>query len=129
MIEFAALLFVSTLFGGVMLYSFGFAPMAFSALPAEEAGRFIRAAFPWYYLFVIATAGVGGAILLLTNSRSGALTFAIAVSAIYARHALMPRINAARDEQLRGNAEAKRRFSRLHGISVVLNFVQLIAAG
>jgi hypothetical protein len=129
MIEFAALLLVSTLFGGMMLYSFGFAPMVFSALPAEEAGCFIRAALPWYYPLVIATAGVGGAILLLTNSRSGALTFAIAVSAIYARQALMPRINAARDEQLRGNAETKRRFSRLHGISVVLNFVQLIAAG
>jgi len=129
MIEFAALLFVSTLFGGMMIYSFGFALMVFSALPAEEAGRFIRAAFPWYYLFVIATAGAGGAILSLTNSRSGALELAIAFSAIYARQALTPRINAARDEQLRGNAEAKRRFSRLHGISVVLNFVQLIAAG
>jgi hypothetical protein len=39
--EFAALLLVSTLFGGMMLYSFGFAPMVFSALPAEDAGRFI----------------------------------------------------------------------------------------
>jgi len=129
MIEFAALLLVSALFGGMMLYSFGFAPMVFSALPAEEAGRFIRAAFPWYYLFVIATAGLGGAVLLLLNSQSGALAFAIAVTAIYARQVLMPQINAARDEQLQGNSEAKRRFGRLHGISVALNLVQLIAAG
>ncbi len=129
MIEFAALLLVSTLFGGMMLYSFGFAPMVFSALPAEDAGRFIRAAFPWYYLFVIVTAGFSGAILLLSNSRSGALALAIAAAAIYARQVLMPRINAARDEQLQGNAEAKGRFGRLHGLSVVLNFVQLIAAG
>jgi hypothetical protein len=129
MIEFVALLLVSTLFGGMMLYSFGFAPMAFSALPREDAGRFIRAAFPWYYLFVIINAGFGGGILLLSNSRSGVLTFVIAAIAIYARQMLMPRINVARDEQLRGRAEAKRRFGRLHGISVALNFVQLIVAG
>jgi hypothetical protein len=46
MIEFATLLLVSMLFGGMMLYSFGFAPMVFGALPAEDAGRFIRPAFP-----------------------------------------------------------------------------------
>lgn len=129
MIEFAALISVSTLFGGMMLYSFGFAPMVFNALPSEDAGRFIRAAFPWYYLFVIVTAGLSGAILLLLNSRSAMLALAIAAVAIFARQVLMPRINAARDEQLQGNAEAKGRFGRLHGLSVVLNFVQLIAAG
>ncbi len=112
-----------------MLYSFGFAPMVFSIMPADDAGRFIPAAFHWYYLFVIATAGLGGAILLLWNSWSGVLTIVIAVAAIYARQVLMPQINAARDEQLRGNPDAKRRFGRLHGISVALNFVQLIAAG
>ena len=129
MIEFAALLLVSTLFGGMMLYSFGFAPMVFSTLPAEDAGRFIRAAFPWYYLFVIATAGVAGAILLLSNSRSAALALAIAAVAIYSRQMLMPQINTARDEQLQGDPEAKKRFGRLHGLSVALNFLQLIAAG
>ena len=41
----------------------------------------------------------------------------------------MPRINAARDEQLQGNVEAKRRFGRLHGIAFFLNLVQLIVAG
>lgn len=129
MIDFAALLLVATLFGGMMLYSFGFAPMVFSALPAEDAGRFIRAAFPWYYLFVTVTAAAGGAILLLSNSRSGALALGIAAIGIYARQGLMPRINAARDAQRQGDAGAKRRFARLHGTSVALNFVQLFAAG
>ena len=98
MTEFAALLLVSTLFGGMMLYSFGFAPMVFSALAAEDAGRFIRAVFPWYYLFVIAIAGLGGAILLLSTPRSGAVSAAIAAAAIYARQVPMPRVNAARGE-------------------------------
>jgi hypothetical protein len=67
--------------------------------------------------------------LLLWDFRSGMFTIAIAFVAVFARQVLMPRINAARDLQLQGNAEAKRRFGRLHGISVALNFVQLIAAG
>lgn len=129
MIEFAALLLVSTLFGGMMLYSFGFAPMVFSALKGEVAGRFIRDAFPWYYLFVIVASAVSGAILLLLNFGSAALMLAICAVAIYARQLLMPQINAARDEQLQGNAQAKVRFGRLHGFSILLNFVQLIAAG
>lgn len=126
--EFAALLLISTLFGGMMLYSFGFAPMVFAALPPEDGGRFIRAAFPWYYLFVIGTATLGGLILLPSHAQPGALAFAIAAIAIFARQGLMPRINAARDDQLRGIAEAKKRFGRLHGISVALNLVQLIVA-
>jgi len=128
-IEFAALLLVSTLFGGMMLYSFGFAPMVFRAMPAEEAGRFIRAVFPWYYLFIIATASIAGAILFLWNWRAAALMIAIALVAVYARQVLMPKINVARDERLQGSAQAKSRFSRLHGVSVALNFVQLIASG
>jgi len=129
MIEFAALLLISTLFGGMVLYSFGFAPMVFSALPAEHAGHFIRAAFPWYYLFVATTAGIGGAILLSSNPRSGVLALLIAAVAIYARQVLMPQINAARDGRSLGSSDAKRRFARLHGISVGLNFIQLIVAG
>ena len=65
----------------MLRYSFGFAPIFFSALTAEDGGCFIRAAFPWYYLSVIATAGFGGAILLLSNSQSGALALAIAAAA------------------------------------------------
>jgi len=57
----------------MMLYSFGFAPISFSTLTAEDGGCFIRAAFPWYYLSVIVTAGFDGSILLLSNFQSGAL--------------------------------------------------------
>ena len=129
MIEFTALLLVATFFGGMMLYSFGFAPIVFSALPAEDASRFIRAAFPWYYLFVIVTACFGGLILLLSNPLSSALVLLTATGAVYARQVLIPRINAARDNQLQGDSGAMRRFGRLHGLSVALNFAQLVATG
>jgi hypothetical protein len=128
MIEFTALLVVATLFGGMMIYSFGFAPLVFSALPADQAGRFIRAAFPWYYLFVIATAALAGMILLPRDTGSGAIMIVIVAIGLYARQLLMPRINAARDSQLQGDAAAKRSFGRLHALSVALNLVQLVLA-
>ena len=54
----AALLVTALLFGGMVLYSFGFAAFVFSVLPMETAGPTIRRAFPHFYLFVIATSTV-----------------------------------------------------------------------
>ena len=44
------------------------------------------------------------------------------------RQVIMPRINTLRDRHLAGDAEATRWFNILHRASVVLNFVQLVAA-
>ena len=52
----AALLATALLFGGMVLYAFGFAAFLFTALPAEVAGPTIRRAFPHFYAFGIATA-------------------------------------------------------------------------
>ena len=54
----AALHVTALLFGGMMLYSFGFAAFLFTALPADMAGATIRRAFPHFYLFVIGCAGL-----------------------------------------------------------------------
>lgn len=123
--EVAALLATATLFGGMTLYSFGFAPLLFAELRAEAAGRLLRRAFPWYYLFTIAAAFVGASLLWPVDRLSAVLLVCTALIGIFARQALMPMINAARDAWTGGEAEAKPRFDRLHGLSVVLNFVQL----
>jgi Domain of unknown function (DUF4149) len=117
----AALLTSALLFGGMMLYSFGFAPLVFSSLPSDVAGGLLRKAFPHYYVFVLVTAALAAALLWQSNSLSSGLMAAIAVIAIIARQMLMPAINMARD------AGAKSRFNRLHGLSVALNMVQLAA--
>lgn len=129
MIEPLAILACATLFGGMMLYSFGFAAFVFRTLPADEAGVMLRRAFPWYYGFVIGAGAVAAAVLLPVDATSAALVAAIAASAVYAREDLMKRINAARDRQLAGEDGARRRFNRLHGWSVLLNFLQLGAVG
>ena len=63
MISALALLSVALLFGGTVLYSFGFAAFLFTALPAETAGPVIRRAFPHFYLFVIGCAALSAALL------------------------------------------------------------------
>jgi hypothetical protein len=128
MVQLVALLLSATLFGGMVLYSFGFAPMVFSSLPAEHAG-FIRTAFPWYYLFVIVSSGLSAIALFFSNPWSALLMIGIASVGIFARQVLMPLINIASDNRSKGNAAAKAQFSRLHGASVGLNVIQLIAAG
>ena len=48
-----AILATALLFGGMVLYSFGFAAFLFTALPPDIAGPTIRRAFPLFYLFVL----------------------------------------------------------------------------
>jgi Domain of unknown function (DUF4149) len=121
MISIAALLATLLLFGGMTLYSFGFAPLVFSALPADEAGKLLRQAFPHFYLFVLVTAVAAGLALRPRDPLASSLMAATALIAAIARQILMPAINTARD------AGAKSRFDRLHGLSVALNMLQLAA--
>ena len=136
MIEYIALLTTSTLFGGMLLYSFGFASILFHALPSEEASRVIRLAFPWYYLFIIVVSAVNCLLLVPYNSpaflidaQSAALLGSVTLFGIFSRQILMPRINLARDLQLQGDTIARKRFGRLHGLAVVINFVQIAILG
>ncbi len=117
----AALLSTALLFGGMTLYSFGFAPMVFSAQKADVAGGLLRKAFPHYYLFVSVTALAAAGSLAGLDPLGAALMAATALVALLARQILMPAINIARD------SGAKSRFDRLHGLSVALNMVQLAA--
>jgi len=127
--EILALLLTATLFGGMALYSFGFAPFLFRELSPEQAGPLIRAAFPHYYLFVIVAALVAGLVLMAVDPRSVALMGWVAALGVLSRQVLMPQINAARDAELAGERVARSRFATLHGLSVAINFVQLGLVG
>jgi hypothetical protein len=128
-IAYLALLAAAALFGGMLLFSFGVAPLVFRSFPAEEAGRVIRLAFSWYYLFVIATSALAAVLLLAATNLPSALAMTgTALIGLFARQVLMPRINAARERRAAGDGAAARRFGRLHGFSVLLNFVQLALA-
>ena len=117
----------AALFGGMLLYSFGFAPLLFSRLPPAEAGSLLRAAFPRYYVFVVGTALVAALACLGLDGPAAALLGAVAALGLVARQGLMPAINRASDARAAGDAAAKGRFARLHGLSVAVNLVQLAA--
>jgi len=123
--ELLALLLSATLFGGMVLFSFGFAPFLFRELAPDQAGPLIRAAFPHYYSFVIGGAVISGLALLAVDPRAVTLMGWVAVLGVVSRQILMPKINAARDAELAGEGAGKARFAALHGASVAINFVQL----
>lgn len=123
MIEIASVLTVALLFGGMALFSFGFAAFLFTALPMPQARSTIRAAFPHFYLFVLATAVVGGVLLIGVDTLSALLMGVIAITVVPTRQLLMPAINAATD---RGD---KSRFKWLHGVSVLITLTHIALAG
>ncbi|WP_207623931.1 DUF4149 domain-containing protein [Rhodobacter calidifons] len=119
----AALLATSLLFGGMVLYSFGFAAFLFTALPANVAGPTIRRAFPHFYLFVMLSAAAAAGLVWAHDALAAGLLALIVVTTIPARQVLMPAINRATD------AGAKSRFKWLHGLSVAITLVHIGLAG
>jgi hypothetical protein len=118
-----ALLVAAALFGGMVFFSFGFAPVLFAQLPAAQVRPLLRGTFPWYYLAVIAASALAAALAVPVSGLAAGLLAAICASTVYARQGLMGRINAATD---RGDTRA---FGRLHGASVILQLAQIGLAG
>ncbi len=118
-----ALLVTALLFGGMVLYSFGFAAFLFTALPADLAGPTIRRAFPHFYLFVIVMAIIAAGLVWFSDPFSAALLAFIAASTIPTRQLLMPAINMATD------TGAKTRFKWLHGASVLITLLHIGLCG
>ena len=118
-----SLLITALLFGGMLLYSFGFAAFVFSALPSDLAGETLRRAFPHFYLFVIITAVIAAVITSQQDRFCATLLAFIAVTTWLTRQFLMPAINVATD------TGAKTRFQVLHGFSVLITLAHIAMAG
>ena len=129
MLEILGVMALALLFGGMAAFSFLFAPLVFAKLPGEVAARFIRAVFPWYYLFVLGVAALAAGLLAAEAPGVAVAMAGVAAAGLLARQVLMPAINRLRDRQLAGEAAAGRWFARLHQGSVLINLAQLAAAG
>lgn len=118
-----AILVTALLFGGMTLYSFGFAAFLFKALPAPSAGATLRLAFPWFYLFVVATAAVAALLWWSHDTMAATVMAAVALTTIPVRQLLMPAINLATvsDDRLR--------FKWLHGASVLVTLSHIALTG
>ncbi|MEO1112423.1 MAG: DUF4149 domain-containing protein [Pseudomonadota bacterium] len=120
--ETLALLVTALLFGGMVLYAFGFAAFVFTALPPDVASPTIRRAFPYFYLFVLGVSALAAVLLLTGDWVSASIMAVIAVSTIPTRQVLMPAINRATDEG------RKSRFKVLHGLSVLITLAHIAGA-
>jgi hypothetical protein len=117
-----ALISTALMFGGAVLYAFGFAAFVFNALPAETAGLLIRRAFPHFYLFVLGSSALAAASSFSADAIASVILALIAVTTLFARQVLMPAINTATD---RG---AKTRFKILHTLSVLITLAHIAGA-
>jgi hypothetical protein len=113
--------------GGMIFFAAVMAPLVFTKLPASEAGEFIRAVFPVYYIYVLVTSVLSA--LALATKWDGAVRAVVASLTIWLRQGLMPRINILSDAARSGDLAAKRRFDAAHRMSVALNVAQIIATG
>ena len=116
---------VSLVLGIMLFFSFILAPMIFKVLPPDNAGVFIRAIFPYYYLVNLLILGLvsGFYIFYQTFILDFYLVITSALLFFFNLVYLMPKINKLKDER---NEKA---FKISHFISVVINFAQLVMLG
>ena len=116
---------VSLVLGVMLFFSFVLAPMIFKVLPPENAGVFVRAIFPYYYLVnllilcIISSFYIYYETFVLDFYLILFCTLLFFFNLIF----LMPKINKYKDQR------NEKGFKISHFISVIINFMQLIALG
>ena len=112
-----SLYLVSAMIGIMMFFTVAVAPTVFKVLPQEWASKYVRNFFPKYYAFL------GAVSIIASFVASDTLTIGLLVlcAALFfiSLWILTPAINRASDQ---GH---KKKFGILHGLSVVINFIQL----
>ena len=108
--------------GMMIFFSFVLAPIIFKILDAENAGKFVRKIFPYYYFVNLIFLSIAVVLFIIISSLglNFYITLALAISFIFAQFILMPIINKFKD-----NNEEKK-FKYAHGTSVLINFIQMI---
>ena len=122
MIEQVSIYLTAMILGIMLFFSFVIAPVVFTTLDEDNARKFIRRIFPFYYNVNLAISFV----VLLTFlflSKLGVdfyLILLITILFTISNYLLMPLINKYRDEK------QDKKFKYYHFISVIINFIQMI---
>ena len=122
MFQLIAIYLTSAILGIMLFFSFVVAPVTFTTLNEENARKFIRKIFPYYYNVNL---GISILITLIfvfikTFHLDFFLILLVAILFALSNYVLMPLINKYRDN----NQDKK--FKLSHFISVVINFLQMI---
>ena len=122
MIEQISIYLTAMILGIMLFFSFVIAPVVFTTLDDENARKFIRRIFPFYY-----NVNLGLSLIVLLTflylSKLGIDFYLILVISLLfgtSNYLLMPLINKYRDEK------HDKKFKYSHFLSVVINFVQMV---
>ena len=116
-------IYLTSIILGIMLFfSFVVAPVTFTTLNEENARKFIRKIFPYYYTVNLAISVLVLILFIILKIFSLDFYLILSVTVLFAlsNFILMPLINKYRDEK----QDTKFKYSHL--ISVVINFIQMI---
>ena len=121
MIEQISIYLTSMILGIMLFFSFVIAPVVFTTLDEENARKFIRRIFPFYYSVNLGISLIV-VIIFLFLSKLGIdfyLILGIAILFAISNYLLMPLINKYRDEK------QDKKFKYSHFVSVFINFIQM----
>ena len=122
MTEQVSLYLTSIILGIMLFFSFVVAPVTFTELNEENARKFIRKIFPYYYTVNLTFSILVLICFIILKIFSLDFYLILSVAALFAvsKFILMPLINKYRDEK------QDNKFKYSHFISVVINFIQMI---
>ena len=122
MIEQVSIYLIAMILGIMLFFSFVIAPVVFTTLDEDNARKFIRRIFPFYYNVNLAISFVVLLTFLFLSKLGVDFYLILLITILFAtsNYLLMPLINKYRDEK------QDKKFKYSHFISVVINFVQMI---
>ena len=122
MIEQISVYLISMILGIMLFFSFVIAPVVFTTLDENNARKFIRRIFPFYYNVNLGISFIVLMIFILLSKIGVDFYLILAITVLFAtsNYLLMPLINKYRDEK------QEKKFKYSHFLSVLINFVQMI---
>ena len=122
MIEQISVYLTSMILGIMLFFSFVIAPVVFTTLDENNARKFIRRIFPFYYNVNLGISFIVLITFILLSKIGVDFYLILAITLLFAisNYLLMPLINKYRDEK------QDKKFKYSHFLSVLINFVQLI---
>tara|TARA_B100001123_G_C14502637_1_gene706957 strand:+ start:63 stop:452 length:390 start_codon:yes stop_codon:yes gene_type:complete len=122
MIEQISVYLTSMILGIMLFFSFVIAPVVFTTLDENNARKFIRRIFPFYYNVNLGISFIVLITFILLSKVGVDFYLILVITVLFAtsNYVLMPLINKYRDEK------QDKKFKYSHFLSVLINFFQMI---
>ena len=111
----------SIVLGIMLFFSFAVAPIIFKVLKENDARKFVRTIFPYYYCINLILVSLVCIFLFYKDFINFDFYLLLSIAILFAisLFVLMPMINNARDQK------KENKFKYLHAVSVIINFLQI----